>query len=98
MTDTRTVPIEYLDGLGIHRTSRGDAIRAYCVQICMCGSTKAVLECVSTACPLWPFKMGNDPWRAQRDMSEDQRQAAADRLAAARRSAQGVREADAAED
>ncbi len=84
MTDTRTVSTEYLSGLGIQRTSRGDAIRAYCVHICMCGSTKAVLECASAACPLWPFKMGNDPWREKREMTEEERSAASERLRLAR--------------
>jgi hypothetical protein len=63
--------------LGIGRVSRGDAIRGMCLQ-CMCGSHREILLCASASCPLWPFRMGNDPWRAP--MSEEQRAAAAERM------------------
>lgn len=33
---------------------------------------RAVDECASTACPLWPFRFGRDPWR---EVSEAQREA-----------------------
>lgn len=69
--------------LGVTRTSRGDAVRAMCLQ-CMGGSPREVLLCASANCPLWPFRMGTDPWREKREMSDEQRAASIERLAAAR--------------
>lgn len=93
MSEPAEVTPRYLAGLGIHRISRGDAIRDYCVRICMCGSIKAVAKCASGDCPLWPFKMGTDPWREKREMTDEQRQAAVARLAGARRAAKEQTEA-----
>ena len=36
------------------------------------------------ACPVYPFRMGTNPYRTKREMTEEQRVAAAERLAAAR--------------
>lgn len=36
------------------------AVIAKC-RCCCCGSTKAVRECASKTCPLWPFRMGKAP-------------------------------------
>lgn len=80
-TDPREMSAADLAKLGMDRISRGAAIRAKCLQ-CMCGSAKEVLLCGSGNCPLWPFRMGTDPWRAP--MPEEQRAAAAERLAKAR--------------
>ena len=41
---------------------------------------KAILK----ACPVCPFRMGTNPYRTKREMTEEQRIAAAKRLAAAR--------------
>ncbi len=83
-TDPREMTPADMAALGMTRESRGDAIRVYCVETCMCGSRVAVLECGSGNCPLWPFRMGTDPWREKREMNEDERAAAAERLRAAR--------------
>lgn len=40
--------------------NRGTGIRAFCVT-CQGGSLVEVRTCVSTSCPLWPFRMGGDP-------------------------------------
>lgn len=39
---------------------RMTAIRAFCV-FCV-GSSKKVRTCESLGCPLWPFRMGNNPF------------------------------------
>jgi hypothetical protein len=72
-----------LKRFGIARISRGDAIRAMCLQ-CMGGSSNDVKLCVSSPCPLWPFRLGTDPFAAKREMSPEQRAAAVERLARAR--------------
>lgn len=59
------------------------AIRAKCLDCC-CGQTSEVAACVSTACALWPYRFNHNPFRTAREMSDEQRAAAADRLAKAR--------------
>ena len=48
----------------------------------MCGSWREVELCASAQCPLHPFRFGTDPFR--KPMSQEQRDAAAERLRAAR--------------
>ena len=40
------------------------AIRAKCLDCC-CGSRAEVKECLTTACDLYPFRMGTNPWRPE---------------------------------
>lgn len=61
------------------------AIRAYCME-CSCGQTSEVKECPIVKCPLYPFRMGKNPYRQRREMSEEQKQVLADRLKEARNS------------
>jgi hypothetical protein len=44
--------------------NRATAITAMCVT-CQ-GSRKAVTECLATACPLWAFRFGGDPFHGKR--------------------------------
>ncbi len=67
---------------GIGRISRGDAIKAKCLDCA--GSRHEIRLCEVSTCALWPFRMGDDPWRAPREISDEQRQAAAERFAAYR--------------
>jgi hypothetical protein len=60
------------------------AIRAYCLA-CSCGSTAEVKECPVIKCELYPFRMGKNPYRQRREMSEEQKQVLADRLREARK-------------
>lgn len=43
--------------------NRTTATRAYCVTSCMGDDVAAVRECSSITCPLYPFRMGKDPFR-----------------------------------
>lgn len=88
-TDPREMTPEDLNRLGFKRVSRGDAIRQMCLQ-CMGGSTAEVRRCENGACPIFMFRMGSDPWREQREMTEEQRVAGADRLRKARESRNGT--------
>ena len=58
------------------------AIRAKCLDCC-CDQKEEVKMCPATTCPLYPFRLGKNPFR-KREMSEEQRKAAAARLAKAR--------------
>ena len=62
------------------------AIRAKCLDCC-CGQTKEVELCASSQCPLHPFRFGRNPYRTKREMSDEQKAAAAERLKQAREEA-----------
>ena len=63
-------------------TSPLKAIKAKCLDCC-CGDRATVKECPVRDCPLWQFRFGRNPNRA-RNMTDEQRQEAAERLAKAR--------------
>ena len=54
------------------------AIRAKCIDCCV-GEMAEVRNCQIEKCPLYPFRMGKNPYRS-RNMSEEQKQKVADRL------------------
>ena len=58
------------------------AIKAKCLDCC-CGQREEVRECPAKDCPLWQYRPGKNPNRA-RNMTDEQRKAAAERLAKAR--------------
>lgn len=59
------------------------AIKLRCIDCCG-GSYSEVKECPSVSCSLYPFRLGKNPFREKRVMTDEQRQAAAERLAKAR--------------
>ena len=59
------------------------AIRAFCLECCG-GSSAEVRECTSSNCPLKPFRLGKNPYRSKREMTEEQKAAARERLQKAR--------------
>jgi hypothetical protein len=58
-----------------------DAIREKCFD-CSGASWREVKLCRSTACALYPFRLGSNPWR--REPSDEQREAASRRMIAVR--------------
>lgn len=64
-------------------TSPMKAIRAKCLDCC-CDQREEVKLCPATTCPLYPFRLGKNPNRRRRELTEEQRQAAKERLAKAR--------------
>jgi hypothetical protein len=56
------------------------AIRANCLE-CSGGNQAEVRSCVISTCPLFPYRMGKNPYRKPRDLSEAQLTALRDRLA-----------------
>ena len=59
------------------------AIRAKCLDCCG-GSYVEVEHCSITACALHPFRFGRNPFRQNRELTDEQRESAAKRLADAR--------------
>ena len=57
-------------------------IRKKCLDCCV-GQISEVRLCTATACDLWPYRMGTNPF-AKRTLTEEQREAARERMAAAR--------------
>ena len=58
------------------------AIRQHCLECC-CGSAYEVKNCVIHDCELYPYRLGNNPFRT-RSMTDEQKQDAAERLKSAR--------------
>ena len=62
-------------------TSPVKAIRAFCLE---CVETPLdVKNCTAPGCPLYPFRFGKNPY-IKREMTEEQKEASAARLALAR--------------
>ena len=47
-----------------HHKSYPKTIRAYCLECCL-GQESEVRKCVCYECPLWPFRMGRNPFDAR---------------------------------
>ena len=57
-------------------------VRLHCLDCC-CGIASEVKNCQIKTCHLWPYRMGKDTTRT-RSMTDEQKQAAAERLKSAR--------------
>jgi len=57
------------------------AIRAKCLDCC-CDQKKEVELCQNTKCALHPFRFGKNPYRAKRELTEEQRTAMSERMRA----------------
>lgn len=63
------------------------AIRAFCIDCCG-GSSNEVKLCTAPKCALYPFRLGKNPYRTKRVMTDEQRAEATERLAKARQKQQ----------
>ena len=61
------------------------AIRAKCLD-CSGGSAQEVRLCVIPECPLYPYRMGKNPNRQGKKLTEDEKAAVSARLSKARSS------------
>jgi hypothetical protein len=61
------------------------AIREKCLDCC-CENAAEVRKCVAVDCPLWPFRMGTNPFRKKRELYRQQKHERSERLRKARRS------------
>ena len=64
------------------------AIRQHCLDCC-CGQVNEVKLCPATSCSLHPYRFGKNP-NSKRTMTDEQRQAAAERLKAAREKSKNI--------
>lgn len=64
-------------------------IREFCLDCCG-DSSSTVKDCTSVNCALYPFRLGKNPYRAKREMTDEQRAAAKIRLAEARKQRKDV--------
>ena len=68
---------------GLPRRSALAAMRLKCLDCCSEVASE-VAKCAAVGCPLWPFRMGTDPYRRKVERSPEQRAELAARLARAR--------------
>ena len=61
------------------KTNPVKVIREKCLDCC-CGSIKEVKLCTAERCPLWPWRMGNNPYRKARVLTDEQKAAMRERL------------------
>lgn len=59
------------------------AIRNKCLECCG-DSPYEVKNCTSKTCPLYVFRFGKNPFRQKREMTDEQREQASERLRKAR--------------
>lgn len=67
----------------MENTSPIKAIREFCLG-CVGHSAHEVKLCPSVKCPLYPFRFGKNPFLPKREFTDEQKAAAAERLARAR--------------
>jgi hypothetical protein len=87
--DPRRMTVAELTAMGRPPISRANAIRQNCLNCC-CGSAAEVRRCHMLSCPMWPFRMGTDPYHV-REVSAERRAAlvaTGQRLAARRQAKQ----------
>ena len=80
--DPRKLGADGLEKIGIKRVPLAKAIRAKCLDCCV-GSAPEVRACTARTCPLWPYRMGRNPFRVGK-LTDAQRKASGDRLRALR--------------
>lgn len=66
------------------RTSPLKAIKQYCRTQCCCDDMDSWKNCQIEDCQLHPFRLGKNPFRKKRKMTDEQRKKIANRLAKAR--------------
>jgi hypothetical protein len=63
--DPRGVTIAAWEAAGVARRTPLEALRAKCLDCCG-GVPKEVRLCMALNCPIWPYRMGTDPFRGSR--------------------------------
>lgn len=83
-SDPRNLDDDVFEQIGHTKMPILKVIRSKCLDCCG-GADSEVRRCPATTCELWPYRMATNPFSG-REMTDEQRAAAAVRLAAARRS------------
>ena len=61
------------------QTNPVKVIREKCIDCC-CGSVYKVAKCTAEKCPLHPWRMGKNPYRKARTLTDEQKAAMRERL------------------
>lgn len=64
---------------GERTTSVLKAIKKHCLDCC-CFQRDEVKYCPCTSCNLWPFRLGKNPYRKKRELTEEQKLAVKERM------------------
>jgi hypothetical protein len=80
-SDPSKLSIDELGALGHCRKPMLKTLRAYCLDCC-CYQPSEVTKCPATRCPLWPYRLGKNPWRKA---TKSQRAASRNNMAAIQR-------------
>ena len=59
---------DQLEELGHKKRPLLRVIRDMCLR-CVCGSSSEIRRCTSVACPLYPYRLGKDPYSTRRGRS-----------------------------
>lgn len=81
--DPRDMTPADLAAAGMEAAPILSVIRAKCID-CSGGNTAEVRRCVTHTCALWPYRMGRNPFRTPREITEEKRAEIAERLARGR--------------
>jgi len=65
------VPSDLLS-LNFRKKNPVKAIREKCFDCCS-GAKSEIRKCVSTNCPIWPFRLGTNPFRKKTDLSDEEK-------------------------
>ena len=76
--DPRNMTPAELNALGHHPMPASKAIKAHCVE-CSGGSAQEAKMCTAVGCNLWPLRFGVSPWKAERQLTDEQMEAARER-------------------
>src|SRR5215472_14531932 len=67
--DPRRMGKAALEAAGFERASPMEVIRTKCIDCCA-GHAQEVRYCVQVDCPAWPYRMGSNPFRAERSPAQ----------------------------
>lgn len=84
--DPRNMEVSELNALGHEKAPILSVIRAKCLDCAQ--SLAEVRRCTAVKCALWPYRMNHNPFAVVREMTDEQRAAAAERLRNAREARQ----------
>lgn len=65
-------------------------IKLKCLDCC-CDQWEEVKKCSAESCPLWPFRLGKNPYRKKKELTEEQLEAKRQVMAKARAKRQEVK-------
>ncbi len=82
--DPREMTNEELTDLGHAKMPVLDVIRARCMD-CSSQQQSEVRKCTAVQCPSWPYRMGTNPWREKKELTEERREQLKNIMANARK-------------